>query len=403
MFDTIAAISTGNTNQAISIIRISGENAFSIIKKISSLSSVQVRKIQLASITENHELVDKVVITSFNNPHSYTGEDIVEINAHGGVVVTQRILKLCLLNGARLAEPGEFSKRAFLNGKINLIEAEGINNLIHAQSVSQSKIAAKNLKGRSSKIITNLKEKILEIIGIIEINIDYPEYDDIEILTTKSLLPKLTSLQTEIQKIIESSILTHKLYEGVNVVIVGNTNSGKSTLLNALLQESKAIVSSTPGTTRDVVEGHIEIEGVLFHFFDTAGIRKSKNKIENLGIKKTLEKLKSADLIIHLIDPTQKENHLDHSLIKGKEVISINSKSDLVKTEKLSISKNNIEPLIKELSKRFSSLNLQNTDILISTRQQALLESSLDHIKDSINGLKNHMTPDVVIVDIQDA
>lgn len=399
MNDTIAAISTGNVNQAISIVRISGNDAFNIIKKITHIKKIKYRVVQLTSIFENKELVDKVVVICFKNPNSYTGEDIVEINAHGGVIVTQRILKLCLTHGARMAEPGEFSRRAFLNGKINLIEAEGINNLIHAQSISQSKIAATNLKGSSSKIIKKLQKRIMKIIGIIETNIDYPEYDDVDILTTKTLLPRLNEIKKQMEKIIESSILTHKLYEGISVPIIGKTNAGKSTLLNTLLDESKAIVSSVPGTTRDVVEGHVEINGVLYHFFDTAGIRKSKNKIENLGIKKTLEKIDEADLIIHLIDPTQSTNKKEILKINNKDVIKVNSKSDLKKVDGVSINKNDISELLSEIKKRFSILNLDD-NILMSTRQQALLAKALINISDAINSLNNRITPDVVIVDI---
>ena len=401
MFDTIAAISTGNTNQAISIIRVSGDEAFKIIKKISSIKKIMIRTIQLTNILDNKKLVDKVIISSYKSPNSYTGEDIIEINAHGGVVVTQRILKLCLLFGARMAEPGEFSRRAFLNGKLNLIEAEGINNLIHAQSISQAKIAVNNLEGRSSKIIIDLRKQLTEVIGIIETNIDYPEYDDVEILSTKTLLPRLLKIKKNMEVIIQSSILTQKLYEGISVAIVGNTNVGKSTLLNSLLQEQKAIVSSTAGTTRDVVEGHMEINGVLFHFFDTAGIRRSTNAIENLGIAKTMEKIEDADLIVFLKDPTQDKDTFNMDSMKNKNVIKVNTKSDLVLTKGLSINKNNIEDLLKELSNRFSSLSLDNNEILISTRQQSLLELALLSINEAINALNMNMTPDMVIIDIQ--
>ncbi len=403
MFDTIVAISTGNTNQAISIVRLSGEDSFKVIKKISSIKKISPRTAQLTTILEEKELVDKVIIISFKAPNSYTGENIVEIHAHGGVVVTQRILKLCLSHGARMADPGEFSRRSFLNGKINLIEAEGINNLIHAQSISQTKIAAKNLRGKSSKIIVELKKSVVDVIGIIETNIDYPEYDDVETLTTKTLLPKLIKIEKQMKEIITSSALTHKLYEGIKVVIIGKTNAGKSTLLNAILDESKAIVSSTPGTTRDVVEGHIEIKGVLYHFFDTAGIRKSNNQIEFLGIEKTMEKIKTADIVILLSDPTQKGEEFDASFIKNTEIIKVNSKSDLKNVKGLSINKNDIDDLLVELTSRFQIINSINDEILISTRQQALLEEGLLNIKEAIENLKKNATPDLVIIDIQNA
>ena len=316
MFDTITAISTGYINQAISIIRISGDKSFFIIKQMTKIKNITPREIIFASIYENDSLVDKVVITPFKGPNSYTGEDVIEISAHGGVIVTQRILKLCIKFGARMAERGEFSKRSFLNGKINLIEAEGINNLINAQSISQTKIAANNLKGRASETIINLKNKLTSIIGVIEVNIDYPEYDDIAQLTNETLLPKLIDLEREIQSIVDSSILTNKLYEGIKVGIVGQTNAGKSTLLNNILGKSKAIVSAIPGTTRDVVEGNIEIDGILYHFFDTAGFRNSKDNIENLGMQKTQEIINEADFIIHLIDPMQEEEKRYYFIIK---------------------------------------------------------------------------------------
>ena len=403
MFDTIAAISTGNINQAISIIRISGPESFSIIKKISSLKKIKAREISLCSIYENKLLVDKVIITPFKAPNSYTGEDIIEINAHGGVVVTQRILKLCIKFGARIAEPGEFSKRAFLNGKINLIEAEGINNLIHAQSISQTKIAANNLEGRASKTIIDLKNKLTSLIGIIEVNIDYPEYEDTIMLTNKTLMPKLINLKNEIQVIVDASILTNKLYEGIKIGIIGETNSGKSTLLNNIVGKSKAIVSPIAGTTRDVVEGNIEINGILYHFFDTAGLRTSDDGIENLGMKKTLEVIENSDFIIYLVDPTHVMKKDISKLFKNKEYIKVFSKSDLKKMEGISINHKNIEMVLESLNQKFKKLNLQNDGALISIRQQALLDKSLDYINQSINGLKNGYTPDIVIVDIKES
>ena len=402
MFDTIVAISTGHTNQAISIVRISGPESFSIIKKISNLKKIKHSYLQLSKIFYKGELIDKVLIGVFVAPNSYTGEDVIEINAHGGVIVTQRILELCLIYGARIASPGEFSQRAFLNNKMNLIEAEGINSLIHAQSLSQAKIASKNLNGKNTKIIIDLKNDVLKIIGIIETNIDYPEYDDIEILTTKTLLPKLKIIEEKMQWILKSSILTQNLYRGIKVAIVGKPNVGKSTLLNNLIGQSKAIVSDEPGTTRDIVEGNIEISGVLFHFLDTAGIHKTNNKIENIGIKKANESIISADIVIYLVDPTTEEYSMPEFLI-GRKFIKIYSKSDLKKMNGLSISHNNIQPLINELLKRIKKTSIEDLQILMSTRQSSLLKQSSNNITSAIQSLENNLTPDVVIVDIQSA
>lgn len=408
MFDTIAAISTGLINQPISIIRISGPESFKIAKKIFTGKVGKDKSITYGYIRDNNINIDEVLISWFKGKNTYTGEDIVEINAHGGVVNTNRILKIILANGARMALPGEFSRRAFLNGKMDLIKAEAIHDLIFAKTEEQANISIKKFDGYTSKLIENLKGKILNIIATCETNIDYPEYDDVEILTNKELLPKLENVKNDINEILEASKSSRFIYEGIKTVIVGMPNAGKSSLLNALINEEKAIVTDTPGTTRDIVEGEIQIGQVLLKFKDTAGIHETKNKIEQMGIKKSLEQIKDADLIIHVIDG-QKGESKDDLMIqqssKLKSYIKAFNKSDLKNSEGINISAKNkdIKELINSIKSIYKKLDLSNDKILTNVRQLSLIDAAKISTEDAINGLKSGLGPEIVIIDIQKA
>jgi tRNA modification GTPase len=317
-------------------------------------------------------------------------------------------LGLLLSNGARLAQKGEFSKRAFLNNKIDLIKAEAIHDLIFAKTQEQAELSVKKFDGQTSNLINNLQSKILKLIATIEINIDYPEYDDVEILTQKKLLPKLKEILKEFDEIIYSSRSSRYIFNGINVVIIGKPNVGKSSLLNAILNEEKAIVTKIPGTTRDVVEGSIQIGQVLLNFKDTAGIHSTKNLIENIGIKKSIKQIEEADLIIHLID-AQNKNDKDDILIKNKlknkKYIKVFNKNDLVKSKGISISAKNkdIKSLIDSIKKMYKDIDLNNNKIINNTRQLSLIISSQKSIKEAIKGLENNFQPDTVIIDIQKA
>ena len=409
MFDNIAAISTGGmTNDPISIIRVSGPDAFDITKKIFSGKVGQHQTITYGYILDNKERVDEVLISWFIGPNTFTGENIVEINAHGGIVNTQRILRLLFANGARMALNGEFSRRAFLNGKMDLVKAEAIHDLIFSKTEEQATLSVKKFDKTTSNLIKNLQTKILGVVATIETNIDYPEYDDVETLTNKELLPKLKEVKKEISEIIKVSNSSKFIFDGVKVAIVGKPNAGKSSLLNALLNEDKAIVTDIPGTTRDIVEGSLQLGQVLLKFLDTAGIHSTDNEIEQKGISKSLNSIKEADLVIHLIDPSQETNK-DDLLIeqssKMKPYIKVFNKSDIKKVEGISISAKTgeIDQLIDSIKSRFKDVDLNNEKIVNNTRQLALISSSLNLIDESIKGLEANNGPEIVIIDIRRA
>lgn len=409
LFDTITAISTGNLNVPISIIRISGSEAFDIAKKIFSGKVGTDKTITYGFIKDGETKIDEVLISWFKGPNTFTGEDIVEINAHGGVVNTNKILKLILQNGARLAEKGEFSRRAFLNGKMDLIKAEAIHDLIFAKTEEQALLSVKKFDNETSRLIDELKTDILAIIATIETNIDYPEYDDIEILTEKELLPKLESVRVRIQEILDSSKSSRYIFEGINVAIVGEPNVGKSSLLNAILNEEKAIVTDIPGTTRDIVSGSIQIGQVLFKFNDTAGIRESIDKVEKIGIEKSLSEIKNADLVIHIINPENGMSDNDQNIVKlaeNKNYIRVYNKNDIKKIDgeiSISVKNKDLKQLFDAIKKEFGSINLNDEKIINNTRQLSLIETANSAINEAINSLKDGQTPDVVIIDIHKA
>ncbi|MCK5866921.1 MAG: tRNA uridine-5-carboxymethylaminomethyl(34) synthesis GTPase MnmE [Mycoplasmataceae bacterium] len=409
MFDNIAAISTGGmTNDPISIIRVSGPDAFDIAKKIFSGKVGNHQTITYGYILDEEQKVDEVLISWFKGPDTFTGQNIVEINAHGGVVNTQRILKLLFSNGARMALNGEFSRRAFLNGKMDLVKAEAIHDLIFSKTEEQATLSVKKFDKKTSNLIKDLQTKILGIVATIETNIDYPEYDDVKTLTNKELIPKLNEVKNEILEIIKVSNSSKYIFDGVKVAIVGKPNAGKSSLLNALLNEEKAIVTDIPGTTRDIVEGSIQLGQVLLKFLDTAGIHSTDDLIEQRGISKSLNSINEADLVIHLIDPLQEMNKDDlliEQLSKMKPYIKVFNKSDIKKIEGISISaiNGNIDELINSIQDRFKVVDLNNEKIVNNTRQLALISSSSKLIEESIEGLESGNGPDVVIIDIRSA
>lgn len=409
MFDTIVAISSGVVNQPISIIRLSGPDAFDIVRKFFSGKVGVDKTFSFGVIKNNDEIIDEVLVASFVGPNTFTGENIVEINAHGGIVNSNRILKLALLSGARQAEPGEFSHRAFLNGKIDLVKAEAIHDLVFAKTETQAKLAVKKFDSETSALIDDLKKTILEIVATIEINIDYPEYDDVEQLTNEKLLPALKDVKKSLEDIVVSSKKSQYIHNGVNVAIVGKANAGKSSLLNALLNEDKAIVSSQPGTTRDIVEGQLQINQLLLNFSDTAGIRSTENEIEQMGIKKTLKQIDNADLVIHLVDATATKDKDDlaiEELAKIKKYIKVYNKSDIKRIpNEINISAQNkdLKELYTALNSAFEKININDAKIVNNTRQLSLIEKSLQNIQTAITSLENNITPDVVIVDIRKA
>ncbi|KUH47552.1 tRNA uridine-5-carboxymethylaminomethyl(34) synthesis GTPase MnmE [Mycoplasmopsis meleagridis] len=418
--DTIAAISSGGKiNQAISIIRISGPESVSIVKKLFTGKIGQNRQITYGNIVnnfDNNKLVDEVLIAWFIGNNTFTGEDTVEINCHGGIVITNRILELILANGARMALPGEFSRRAFLNGKMDLIKAEAINELIHATTLKQTEYAVKKFDGKTSELINNLVKELMFLIGQIEVNIDYPEYDDVENILNNNLLEKLENFSSKLNKIIDSSQNSRLIFEGIKVAILGKPNVGKSSILNCLLNEEKAIVTDEAGTTRDIIEASYQINGILFKLIDTAGIRKTDLKIEKIGIEKAFEQIKKADIIIHVFDPKQEENEFDkkvdlEALNLHKKLIKVINKTDLIDQKNykkgnyvfISAIKKDIDNLKNELVNSFNLDNLTNDEFVNNARQLSLIIQAKNNIDEAINALKNGLDADLTIVDIRRA
>jgi len=335
MNDTIAAISTALGIGAISIVRISGDDAITIANKIfkgKDLTKVSSHTINYGHIIEGDNIIDEVLVSVMKGPRTYTQEDIVEINCHGGISTTNKVLELLLNNGARLAEPGEFTKRAFLNGRIDLIKADGIMNLINAKNEKTRSMSINQLSGKVSNLIKDLRSNLIQIISNIEVNIDYPEYEDIEVLTNEKILPDILNFKDKLLKIIKESEDGKLLNEGINVGIIGKPNVGKSSLLNALLEEEKAIVTNIEGTTRDIVEGKIQLGGLTLNIIDTAGIRQTDNIVEKIGVDKSLEIINTSDLIIFMLNNNEyltKEEQELLSKIKNKPSIIVINKIDL--------------------------------------------------------------------------
>lgn len=335
---TIAAIATSVSNSGISIIRISGKESLSIIKKIfKTTHNLEPNRIVFGKIIKNNTVLDSVLVSYFKAPYSFTGEDICEINCHGGREITREILELVLENGAYLAEGGEFSKRAFLNGKMDLSQAEGIIQLINAKTSLEASIASKQLEGELSKKIRVLREELIELLAHIEVSIDYPEYDYEEVENT-AVLKQLEKQISIIHRWIDSYEQGKYIKNGINVAILGKPNVGKSSLLNALAKYEKAIVTDIPGTTRDIVEETINIGELVLNISDTAGIRDTDDKIEKIGVKKSIEKLDEVDLVIYILNAEEKISEEDKKLLskiqnKGlKNIVMINKMDKVEKT-----------------------------------------------------------------------
>lgn len=418
--DTIAAIATSMGRSAVNIIKISGPESISIVSKIftKDLSKLEPNTINYGFIKEENELIDEVLVSLFTSPNSQTGEDIVEINTHGGISVTNKVLELVLSNGARLAEPGEFLKRAFLNGKKDLIEAEAISDLINAKTEEARKMSLKGLSGELSKKIKTLRNKILNIIANIEVNIDYPEYEDAIIYTNELLKTNINEIQSDLEKLVKESEKGTLLNNGINVGIVGKPNVGKSSLLNLLINEDKAIVTDIEGTTRDIVEGNITINGVTLNLIDTAGIRETNNVVEKLGVEKSKDIINKSDLIIALFDisrPFTLEDEAILSSIKAKKSIIILNKTDLptkidlnkftsynvIKTSvKEDIGKDKLLNMIKEL---FSLNEIETGDFtyLSNARQISLIKEALKLCLEIKYQNEQNTPVDLIQIDLQ--
>ncbi len=423
MNDTIAAISTALGIGAISIIRVSGNEAISIVNKIfkgPNLKEVNSHTIHYGYIIDDDKIIDEVLVTVMLAPRTFTTEDVVEINLHGGISTTNKVLELLLNNGCRLALPGEFTKRAFLNGRIDLVEAESVMDLINAKTDQARDIALTQLKGNVSNLIKDLRNDILDILAHIEVNIDYPEYEDIEQLTNNELKPSLTLLIDKMNKILAKSQNNIYLTKGIKTIIIGKPNVGKSSLLNKLLNEDKAIVTDIEGTTRDIVEGTINLDGILLDIIDTAGIRKTNDKVENIGVQKSLELIDKADLILFMLNMNEPLTDMDKKiidLIKNKKYITILNKKDLPKNLFFdNINLNNIVEIsiinnqgIDELSKMIKDMFLneqigtQDYTYLSNSRSISLLKQALSSLNESMKGINKNIPIDMIEIDLKNA
>src|SRR5690606_11881020 len=336
-FDTIAAISTPMGEGAIAIVRLSGDEAIEIANRVfkgKDLKKVDSHTIHYGHIVDpdTNQVVEEVMVTLMRGPKTFTREDVIEINCHGGLVSVNRVLQLVLTNGARLAEPGEFTKRAFLNGRIDLSQAEAVMDLIRAKTDRAMNVAIGQMEGKLSTLINRLRQELLETLAHIEVNIDYPEYDDVEEMTHRVLLEKCGKVRNEIIKLLETSNQGKILREGLSTVIIGRPNVGKSSLLNSLVQENKAIVTDIPGTTRDVIEEYVNVRGVPLRLVDTAGIRETEDIVERIGVERSREVLKKADLILLVLNSAEEFTEEDKQLFaatSGMDVIVIANKTDL--------------------------------------------------------------------------
>lgn len=418
MNDTIAAISTALGVGAISIIRVSGDKSIEIVNKIfdKDLEKVKSHTIVYGHIVDNENIIDEVLVSVMRSPKTFTTEDVIEINCHGGIATTNKVLELLLKNGARMAEAGEFTKRAFLNGRIDLLEAEGVMDLIDSKTEASRKLAMSALSGNVSRMISDLRNQMIEIITNIEVNIDYPEYEDILVVTTDMINSSITSLEEKLIKILKEAENGKIIKNGINTLIIGRPNVGKSSLLNKLLNEEKAIVTDIEGTTRDIVEGNISLDGIELNIIDTAGIRKTDNIVEQIGVNRSLSLIDKADLIILVLNNNEKLTEDDYKLLDStndkKRIIFIN-KNDLSKNINLDIVDNvvygstmqifGINALKDKIKELFNMEEIEKGDFnyLSNARHIATIHECISVVESIKEGLKNGLPIDMLEIDIK--
>lgn len=421
MNDTICSIATSLGVGAISIIRVSGQDSIYIVNKIfkgTNLEKVSSHTIHYGYIINDQEIIDEVLVSIMKSPKTYTVEDVVEINCHGGIETTNKVLELLLINGCRLAEPGEFTKRAFLNGRIDLMQAEAVSDLITSQNDKARRVAINGIQGNGSNLIKDLREDLINIISNIEVNIDYPEYEDIYEYTIEDLKSKIKNIKNKLEKIIKEYEDGKIIKDGIKTAIIGRPNVGKSSLLNKLLDMEKAIVSNIPGTTRDIVEGEILIDGIKLNIIDTAGIRETKDEIEKIGVKKSLDILESADLVLLVLNNNEHLTEEDLELFsktKEKTTIVIVNKNDL--DTKIDISNLKIDNLVyintidnssltilkDKIKEIFNLEKLEKNDFnyITNVRQIASIKESLNLVLDIENGINNNLDLDMLEIDLK--
>ena len=425
---TITSISTAPGIGGIGIIRMSGKKSFEILEKIfkpkkqEKIEDIKGYTIKYGHIVEEDKIIDEVLVSYFKAPKSYTAEDMCEINSHGGNLIVKKILELCLKNGAELAEPGEFTKRAFLNGRIDLAQAESVVDVINAKSEKEVKASIKQLEGELSKEIQKIKQEILDVLVNIEVSIDYPEYD-VEEVQNKEILEMLESVENKLKKLEKTFDSGKILKNGIKTAIIGKPNAGKSSLLNAILKEDRAIVTEYEGTTRDTIEEFVTINGIPLKLIDTAGIREASDEVEKIGIQKAKEIAKEADLVIAIFDISKKLSKEDEEIlkiVKNKKSIILLNKIDLKQaiSEKdpkflesskniikiSALNKKGIEEIYNKISEMFSlnEINMDNDIVITNVRHKNLISKAIKNVLKTKETMKKDMPIDIIAIYIKD-
>lgn len=407
MANTIIALATAPIKSALALIRVSGDDSFRIVSHLFDKPSQikSERRMVFGNLIKKDKLIDQVMLFLYPKEHSMTGEDVVEISCHGSMIIVNEIIGAFLNEGARYAERGEFTERAFLNGKIDLIQAEAINEMINAKTNEGKEISLLALEGKTSSLVKPIKEDLASLLSLIEVNIDYPEYEDIEVANSQKVIETVEKIQKSIANLIQKGQEGIIIKEGIKIAIAGEPNVGKSSLLNALMNEDKAIVSSIPGTTRDVVEGDFSLKGIPFHLLDTAGLRKTDDYVESLGIIKSEKSIKEADVVLWVLDASKydEREHYEEDLLKGKKVIKVWNKTDLNTSFKpkdgvlVSAKNGEIKSLLDALmsvigvsEEAFSSPSLSNA------RQIGLLNQIYNLLSDAKEAAMNDVPMDLI-------
>lgn len=413
MLDTIVSLATAPFKGAIAIIRMSGDESLEIINKIFTREIKEANKVYFGYIVNKiiGEKIDQVLVTYYKAPHSYSGEDCVEISCHGSMIIANQIIELCLAKGARMAERGEFTARAYYSGKIDLVQAEAVNDLINAQTTEAKKLFLYSLEGKTSKLLDPVKTKLADILSLIEVNIDYPEYEDIEEITHDKIINEVSVLSSSLSSLIKDGQKSKMITEGIKVTIIGRPNVGKSSLLNALLNKEKAIVTNIPGTTRDIVEGNTIINGIPLNILDTAGIRETDDVVESIGVEKSKSSIDEADLVILVLEADKLLDE-DKKLIEitnDKKRIIVYNKEDLVSKKKegevyISALKKDITSLIERIKELFSLDNMEEVSpSLCSTRELGLLIKARENLNQAVEEAKMNISLDLVAISIKNA
>ena len=412
MFETIVALATAPIKSALGIVRLSGDDVLDVVSKCFSkdLRNIKDKTIFYGSIIDENEKIDDVVLLAYKGPKSFTGEDSVEIICHGSPLIYKQIIETCIKNGARMATNGEFSSRAYMHNKIDLVQAEAINDVINSTTKEAKKLNLMSLDGKTSALIRPIKTKIADILSLIEVNIDYPEYEDIEVANKDTIINIVNEIIPQIDELIDDGEKAKIINEGIKIALVGKPNVGKSSLLNAFLGEDRAIVTDIAGTTRDVVEGSANIDGIVLHLFDTAGIRESNDKIESIGIEKSKKTIQEADIVVVVLDSTSNLDEEDRQILEyTKEynpIVVYNKNDESSSNNELSISalNNEIEPLIKAIKERIGLTEKSfSKPALNNARQLGLLAKAKESLLKAKEDAENNLTVDLISTSLFDA